>query len=514
MFPAPVVETASGRVRGTSVGGIHAFKGIPYGADTGGFHRFQAPRPVNWAGVRDALDCGPRSPQEDRGESRLGITWLDDPRPVSEDCLTLNVFTPAPGDHGTKLPVMVYLHGGGFKVGSAGAPGVDGANLARRGVVVVSVNHRLNLFGHLHLGDADGGRYADAGNAGVLDLVAALEWVRDSIARFGGDPGRVTVFGQSGGGSKVAVLMGAPRARGLFHKAIIQSASSLLGLATQEEAERNTHGFLALLGLHRNRLRSLHELPADILVRAMLASVKSAHRDDFRPVVDGRTLPWQPFAPEAVRLSAGVPLMTGWCENEQRLNFAATPAVFRQSAEQALASTARALGVSLGDAARLTDAYRACRPGDTPGDIHAQIYGDQRYRRSVTRAAECQVADGGAPVYTYLLRWKSPVLDGILRAPHTLCIAFAFGNVDVPGGIVGTAADRHALQEEMAGAWVAFAHRGNPGHGGLAEWRPYSLAERHTMVFDRRSGLEADPLREERLAFEPYPRYIPALGEA
>jgi para-nitrobenzyl esterase len=308
--------------------------------------------------------------------------------------------------------------------------------------------------------------------------------------------------------------MAMPRAQGLFHKAIVQSASSLFGLATREEAERNTQQFLAQLGLDRTRLRSLHDLPAQTLVRAMLAAVKISRRDDFRPVVDGRALPWQPFAPEAVQLSRSVPLMTGWCENEQRLNFAATRAIFMQSAEEALASIARALGVSRDDAMRLMAVYGDTRPGDSPGDIHTQIYGDHRYRRAVTRAAELQAAQGGAPVYTYLLRWRTSALGGILRAPHTLCLAFIFGNVDVPGGIVGSATDCDQLQDEMTNAWVAFARSGNPDHAGLAAWKPYSLSERHTMVFDRQSRLQADPLREERLAFEPFPRYIPAIGEA
>jgi para-nitrobenzyl esterase len=375
------------------------------------------------------------------------------------------------------------------------------------------VNHRLNVFGILHLGDAEGGKYAEAGNVGMLDCIAALEWVKQNIERFGGDPGNVTIFGQSGGGSKVAVLMAMPRARGLFHKAIIQSASSLLALDTREDAERNTHHFLAQLGPDKSRVQALHELPADTLLQAMVATAKSTGEKHFRPVVDGRSVPCQPFEPAAVRLSSHVPLIIGWCENEQRWGFSANPDVYRRDAEWVRAQVSHTVGVAPQEADRLIDVYRRGRPHDTPGDLYAQIVGDHRYRRSVTRAAELQAAGADAPVYMYLLQWKSPVLGGLLRTPHTLCLAFAFANVDLATGITGTAADRYPLQDAMAGAWTAFARTGWPDHASLPAWQPYSENQRPTMIFDRHVTLVNDPWRDERIAFQRLPRYSPSLGE-
>jgi para-nitrobenzyl esterase len=508
-----LVETASGKVRGTMRDGVHIFRGIAYGADTGGQHRFQPPRPISWTGVRDASACGPRSPQSERSAGAPYHAWLHDPGKAGESCLVLNVFTSSI-DEASRCPVMVYFHGGGFAIGSSGAPGIDGASLAKHGAVVVSMNHRLNVFGHLYLGDAEGGRYADSGNVGMLDLVAGLEWVRQNIARFGGDPDNVTIFGQSGGGSKVAVLMAMPKARGLFHKAIIQSASSLLALATREEAERNTFHFLAQLGLDKTKIRQLHALPVQTLLGAIPVTIIAAGGiDNFRPVVDGRTLPWQPFDAQAVNLSAAVPLMTGWCENEQRLTFASSPELYRQSMQEVRTGIASMLGIAQADAGRLIEVYRRGRPAEAPGDIYAQIYGDHRYRRTVTRAAELQCAHGGAPVYMYLLNWKTPVQDGLLRTPHTLCIAFAFANVDLATGITGTGIDRYRLQDEMSQAWLAFARSGNPNHAGLPAWPAYCTSTRPTMVFDRQTRLVEDPLREERIAFDGYPPYVPAIGE-
>lgn len=502
----PLVETTSGRLRGTLGDGVYAFRGVPYGAPTGGAHRFQPARPVTpWAGVRDALDYGPRAPQNERPSTLPHLAWIRDTRPFSEDCLVLNVFTGTLATR-AKRPVMVYIHGGGFTSGASSAPGLDGTQLARHGeVVLVSLNHRLNVFGHLQL---PGSRYADSGNVGLLDVVLALEWVRANIAAFGGDPDNVTIFGQSGGASKVAVLLAMPAARGLFHKAIIQSASSLLTMATPEAAERNAHYLLRELGIDRNRLDALHEVPVATLLKAMPAGIKAAgFIDNYRPVVDGRALTAHPFEPTAPALARDVPVLIGWCETEARFAFSQAPENLRLDAAQARARVARFVGIPEAEAAKLMAVYAQARPQDAPADLFALIHGDHMYRRSVTRAAELKAEQGGAPAYLYLFNWKTPVLDGLLRTPHTICLPFAFGNVDLATGITGTGADRYRVQEQVMGAWVAFARTGDPNHARLARWAPYATATRPTMVFDTESRLVNDPAREERLAFAAYPRY-------
>jgi para-nitrobenzyl esterase len=509
-----LVETASGKVRGLANQGVYFFKGIPYGTDPSGSGRFQAAKPVAWAGVLDASEYGPPAAQVTGWPGPAPhVAWSGDTRLPSENCLVLNVFTANPGD-GSRLPVMVYLHGGGFMYGSGGAPGFDGSNLARRGVVLVSVNHRLNLFGHLHLAVDEDGRYANSGNVGLLDIVEALGWVRTNIARFGGDPGNVTIFGQSGGGAKVGVLMAMPMAKGLFHRAIVQSASSMLRMATPEEAERNTYYFLREVGVSRSCLDSLYEIPVGSLLAAMRRAVKAAGGiDNYRPVVDGHLLPAHPFDTAAPACSAPVPLMLGWCETEQRMRFSLVPGEFEQTAHQACTRVAGYLGVRKADAAQLFNVYHSRRPKDTPGDIMALIYGDHRYRRTVTHAAELRSQQNGAPTYMYLVKWKTPVLNGVLRSPHTLCIPFVFANVDIASGMTGTGVDRYRLQDEMSGAWVEFAKSGNPNHEGLPEWQPFSAAERHTMVFDRDTQLVRDPAPEERIALECYPAYAAAETE-
>jgi para-nitrobenzyl esterase len=503
----PVVETSSGKLRGATQAGIHSFKGVPYGESTAGTARWLPARPAAWSGVRDALEYGPRAPQNERPSQEPHLKWIRDTRPFGEDCLVLNVWTPGVNDN-AKRPVMVYVHGGGFIAGASSAVGIDGTNLARRGdVVVISLNHRLNLFGFLHLGDAEGGRYLDAGNVGMLDVVTALRWVRDNAAVFGGDAGNVTVFGQSGGASKVALLAAMPESKGLIHKGIIQSASSMLRMGDVEAVTRNTKLFMEQAGA--GDVAALREIPMDRLLAAMRATITAAGRvDEFRPVVDGRALPTQPFHPSALAMSARVPLLMGNCETEAAFAFSQEPSNFALTEEQVQARVARFVGCTAAEATDLIALYRKTRPGMSPGQIFTRIHSDHMYWRSVTRAAELKSAHGGAPAYVYQMTWKTPVLDGILGTPHTICLPFVFGNVDVAAGLTGNGPERYSLQDRMMGAWIAFARTGNPNHGGLPQWKPYNANERPSMVFDNECKMVNDLRRDERLAFESLPAYV------
>ncbi len=507
---SPVVETKLGKLRGARRDGVITFKGVPYGQSTAGKNRFMPPVAVPaWTGVRDALEYGPRAPQNERASTAPHLAWIRDTRPVSEDCLKLNIWTPGFNDGG-KRPVMVYIHGGGFISGSAGSAGVEGSNLAKHGnVVVVSMNHRLNIFGHFYLGALDA-RYADSGNVGMLDLVAALQWVRDNAAAFGGDPGNVTIFGQSGGASKVAVLMAMPSAQGLFHKAVIQSASSLLRMAPAADADKSARAIMSQLGI--DNAGALQDVPAEQLLKAMSASITATGIDNCRPVVDGRALPGHPFDPAAPAMSAKVPLLIGTCETETAFDFSLNPKNFTLSAEEAHARVKFLLGVDDAGATRFLDAYRKTHPGATPSELVIYIFSDYKYRQNDIKAAERKAAQGAAPTYMYLFTWRTPVLDGNLKTPHTLCIPFVFGNVDAATGITGTAPGRYALSEKVQGAWVAFARTGNPNHSGLPAWKPYSASERTTMIFDNACKAVSDPAGADRTVINTAPTYVAELA--
>ena len=509
---APVVETGAGKVRGSLRDGVATFKGIPYGQSTAGANRFMPPVAMApWPGVRDALDYGARAPQNERPSALPHVAWIRDTRPTSEDCLVLNVYAPAVNAGGNR-PVMVYIHGGGFISGSSGAAGIDGSNLARRGdVVVVSMNHRLNVFGHLYLGAFDP-RYADSGNAGMLDLVAALRWVRDNIAAFGGDAGNITIFGQSGGASKVAVLMAMPAAQGLFLKAIVQSASSLLRMAPVSDAERSAHAILTQLGIDKSNATALQNVPADQLLKAMSTSIAATGIDNCRPVVDGRSLVSQPFDPVAPAVSAKVPLLIGTCETETAFDFALNRKNFALNAEESKARVKFLLGLDDAGADAMLAAYRRTHPVATPSELVIFIFSDYKYRQNDIKAAERKAAQGAAPAYMYLFTWRTPVLDGNLKTPHTLCIPFVFGTVDVASGITGTAPERYALSEKVMGAWVAFARSGNPNHARLPAWPAYSTAKRTTMIFDNECKTVDDPAGADRIAINSAPTYVAELA--
>ncbi|MDQ8727110.1 carboxylesterase/lipase family protein [Bradyrhizobium sp. LHD-71] len=504
-----IVETTAGRLRGIVSNGVHQFKGVRYGEATEGLLRFMPPQPVSaWTGIQDATSYGPSAPQfhnQMPGNFPAGPPpihdvykwyWAAD-LPVSEDCLSLNVFTSSVNDN-TKRPVMIWLHGGAFANGSGTAPGFDGTSLARDGdVVVVTVNHRLNIFGHLFLGAFNDERFADAGNCGMLDLVAALEWVSDNIEGFGGDPDNVTIFGESGGGAKVAYLMAMPAARGLFHKAIIQSAG--FRAIDPNGAARAADKVLEQLGINKSSLGELAYVPRDRLLEGMSAVTRSENGNDyFRPVTDGRTLFERPFHDAAPTVSADIPLLMGTCEAEATFSMTTDMRLFSLSRDELVAEAGRFAGVGAQEAEQLFAAYARANPTAQPVEVYCHIRSDLHFRMGTIHAAELKVKQNAAPLYKYLFTWKSPALNGMLGATHTLEIPFVFGTVDLTPEIVCDAPDRHEVSRQAMAYWVNFARQGNPNGNGLPHWPAYSLAQRETMLIDRVCRTVSDPHRVGR----------------
>ncbi|HTY94055.1 MAG TPA: carboxylesterase family protein [Steroidobacteraceae bacterium] len=494
-----IVATTTGKIRGTFASGVHAFKGIPYGATTAGSGRFLPPgRPKPWTGVRDTTALGPRSPQllsAFHGQVPPEVEVMDRDEMMGEDCLVLNVWTPTL-DRARKLPVMVWLHGGGFTSGSGGFICYDGLQLAKKHeVVVLTVNHRLSAFGYLYLAGFGSGHYDAGSNVGNLDIVAALEWVRDNIATFGADPGNVTLFGQSGGGGKVSSLMAMPAARGLFRRAIVQSGASVKGIS-RDAASQTAERYLARLNLKPNQLEQLPDIPLQQLLAA--TDVKGGPPLSFGPVVDGRSLPTDPFDPVAPEQSGSVPLLIGTVETEVTF-FPGQPlepmddAMLHAKVKQLLRNAEDA------DVDRVIAAYRAGRPDRANTDIYLIMASDATFRANVLLETERKAEQTQAPVYQYYFTWRSPVREGKLRTYHTLEIPFVFDNVDAAQSMTGTGADRYALATQMSSAWVAFARTGNPNHAGLPDyWVPYDNTRRATMVFNNPSKLLNDPYGSEQ----------------
>ncbi|MBI3401857.1 MAG: carboxylesterase/lipase family protein [Acidobacteria bacterium] len=479
-----VVDTTGGKVRGVVSNGVHVYRGIPYGAPTSGANRFMAPRKAEpWTGVRDAFQNGHSSPQVAPPPAAIGA-GLRGYAAQGEDCLALNVFSTGVND-GRKRPVMMWIHGGGYTYGSGSSLGYDGANLSRVGdVVVVCINHRLAVNGHLYLG-AVGADFADSGNVGMLDIVASLQWVRDNIAQFGGDPGNVTIFGQSGGGGKVSTLLAMPSAKGLFHKAIVESGSTLKQM-TRDEAQKTTDQVAGRLGLKPTQVAELQQVPLPKLLAAMGTGTR------FGPVVDGHSLPRDPFDPNAPEVSADVPLIIGTTETEG--SYFAPPELL--SLDEA-AVRARLTERLAGDGDRVYDLFKKSRPKATPSEIYFTI---SAFPINAHIQAERKAAQRRAPAFLYQIRWRTPVEGGRRLSPHCIEIPFAMQNHWQLPEMVGTGPELQPLADKVSGAWLAFARTGNPSHPGIPKWPAYNATERSTMHINNVWTLANDPDREERLA--------------
>ena len=481
-----VAQTANGKVAGYIQDGVTIFKGIPYAKA----NRFEAPvQADSWEGIRSCRQYGPVSPQGARSgwandEIAFAFNWNDGVQ--GEDCLRLNVWTPALDSR--KRPVMVWLHGGGYSAGSGQElPSYDGTSLAfAEDVVVVSINHRLNVLGFLDL-SAYGEKYAKSANAGLLDIVASLKWVRDNIAAFGGDPSNVTIFGQSGGGGKVTTLLATPCAKGLFHKAIVQSGSML---RTMESKYSRKIGIATVrnLGLDASSIDKISEVPYGELLAAgekAIAQVKAeADRDGvasfifgWAPTVDGAVLPSQPFDPQAPAISEDIPMIIGTTRHEFSMT-TYVPALRNAGREEVIGILKGRYGEGT---ERFLELFAKAYPGSKPADM---LDADFVFRPSAIEQALRKSLQGAAPVYMYMFNWESPVLDGILRSTHCMEIPFVFNNADRHASMTGGGTQAMELASKMSHCWAEFARCGKPSAEGLPEWEPFEAEKRAVMFFD------------------------------
>jgi para-nitrobenzyl esterase len=504
MAMSNVVETASGKVSGPVVEGVLVFKTIPYAASTEGANRFLPPQPViAWGSVRDCSEFAGKAPQAGlRAATRPELenfSGAADPSPETEDCLTVNVWTPG-CDQAAKRPVMVWFHGGAFAYGNANTPRTRGSRLAAQNdVVVVTVNQRLNIFGHLDL-SAHGEMFRLSGNAGTLDMVASLEWVRDNIAAFGGDPGNVTIFGESGGGAKVSTLLAMPRAKGLFHRAIIQSGAAVR-LRTKERALALTECVLRHLGATADSIQSVPV--ADLLAAigpAQKAIGPSAtplfDRYPFGPVVDGDVLPAQPFDPAASEILADVPLIIGDMKNETANFLAVVDRVWDRTLTETEMQQ-RVAAIAGEHSGRVLELYGQLYPELNPAEQLIAVTTDCNFRIRSLVLAQRRAALKRGPVWMYSFEWETPVLGGKLKAPHAMDVPFTFNTLDLTNA-TGGSPDAQVLADTMSSVWAAFARTGRPDHPSIPAWPVYDTERRATLILDKVCRIENDPRGETR----------------
>jgi para-nitrobenzyl esterase len=514
-------KTAYGRIRGTRQGDLSTFKGVPYAGPVSGENRFKAPPPlVPWTGVREAVTPGPPSFQPNRPSF-----GTQEPFP-SENCLVLNIWTPAVDRR--RRPVMFYNHGGGFVVGSGSTWYQDGSNLARQyDVVVVANNHRLGLLGYLFLGDLAGEEYATSGNQGILDITAALKWVKENIEAFGGDPHNVMVFGESGGGAKTSCIYALPVAKDYFNKASIESGPGV-HMTPRDMATETAKMVLSELGLSDREVSKLKDVPAEKLVEVQAAVAKKAPGNltlsggkkgmvvsrpgGFGPVVDGRYLTSHPFDPSAPAVSRDKPLMVGTNKDEMAFFYWERKAIdiFSLTDDGLKSRLDKEFGA---DAEKILSTYRKSRPSASPADLYIAITTARAMWLGSIEIAEKKYEQESAPVYMYMFTHESnlivPGTNHRLGAAHATEIWYKFDNVDVEGpndptrpSLIGTDPDRKKTALNMSEMWTTFARTGRPGAKGQPSWPAYTPQKRATMMIDAQCKIEVDPFGEERALWD------------
>ena len=505
----PTVEVEGGKMRGLIDNDLYIFRGIRYGAPTGGENRFMPPKkPEGWLGVWDAFEFGPSAPQRlstAPEPKEIGIGTDPAGTPQNEDCLRLNIYTSGV-DAGAKRPVMVFFHGGGYSSGSGSINAYQGENLARsQNVVLVTVNHRLNVFGYTYLGGIIPTGFETSGNAGMLDCVRALEWVRDNIASFGGDPGNVTIFGESGGGMKVSWLLASPNAKGLVHKAIIESGPALT-MGRPDGTEKGTLALLDVLGISKDKAKDLQMVPQDKLFGAYQQALRKmgggfgGGGGAFSPIVDGISLTRDPFTPDAPEQAANVPLLIG--TNHTEMGFfmrgpAAQPDMTEDDLKKRLTQSPR-FNKKMVD--KVIKAYQKTDPKASPWKIYLIIMSDQAMRNNSITLADRKSAQA-APVHMYRFDWETPLMGGHVYAMHTLELPFVFGSIKKAGYMVPDTPETEGLSDRIMAAWAAFARTGDPNTPKLPTWPAYSAKARNTMILNIDSKVEKDPDHAARMAY-------------